>query len=239
MSTLYNHDQPLLAADLVNGAFPDPVRLVLLDLFRAAILHRLGDVWSTVASGTPLTGTTPVQDFYLAPLSKELLQQRKCEFPLLLLDRVGTADFNDETQEIERRTQPWDLHWILGGLEIGHLFRFRAALTHVIPSLVNDICSGGGVHPAYNSGNSVFGPGGIPVGSLRLVNHNADSLEIQGRAETRLYHGVTMRLETTEYDAEDTSSYPDFLTADVAIAVGGGSGGLIPGFIRREVTIGT
>jgi hypothetical protein len=238
MSTLYNHQQPLLVADIDDGALPDPVRAALLALFRAAIIYRFSLVWPTVAATTPLAATaTAVVDWFPAALTVEFFQQRRCKFPLLLLDRVGTAEFTDETDNLERKTQPWDLNWILGPLDVADLHRFRAALTRIIPDLVNDICSQGGIHSSYNGGNAIFGIGGIPVGSMRLANHNADAMPIAGGGNERLYHGVTMRLETTEYDVESTDDYPDFLHADLGVNVGGFEG-LVPGFLHRQVKIG-
>lgn len=239
MSTLYSPSVPLLESDLTDGTAPDPIRLVLLDLFRAALINRFSLTWDTMTAGTPLVNTaSAVVDFYPGALTTELLTERKCEFPLLLVDRVGTVEYAEESLELEKTTQPWDLNWVLGPLRTGELHRFRAALTKLVPDLVRDICSGGGVHPSYNSGNSVFGPGGIPVGSMRLANHNADSLTIQGKGEERLYHGVTCRLETTEYDTDSADNYPDFLTADISVAVGGFEG-LVPDFIKRTVNVGT
>ncbi|HEY3495278.1 MAG TPA: hypothetical protein VGK73_11355 [Polyangiaceae bacterium] len=238
MSTIYAPQQPLLASDLRDGTFPDPVRLVLLDLFRAAIINRFSLTWATVVAEIPgLSATTSaVEDFYLAPLTEQLLQERKFAFPFLLFDRVGTAEYADATLTEEKTTQQWDLHWIVGPLRIGELYRLRSALNKLLPDLIKDVCGRGGVHPAYNDGQSVFGPGGIPLGSMRLVNHNADALPVQNAGNVTLYHGVTMRIETTEFDAEPVDAYPTFLTAAVSIAVGGYEG-LIPDFIKREVKI--
>jgi hypothetical protein len=243
---------PLLASDLSSDAVvPDQLLETLFDLFKTAVEAELTAAWPTIVAGTSLSDTSdPVTQDYKGLLTPAALLETRFTFPLLALGRVGTTEYPEQGLDIDAIQQQWALHWVLGPMNPSQYRRFEAACTAWFPRLVKGICERGGRHPSFTpsgingdgkradgtdfeAGDTPFGPGGINLGSIKLAQSSSDPTVISGDKPTT-YYGCTCTLETVEYDSEELSNFAGFNEAGVSIAVGGGTEGLIPDFIKRE-----
>lgn len=228
----------IVAADLV---LPDALKDTLLGLFAAAINYELagsvtagtcatGTAWSTIRTGTELAAFAAIQDTFPGLPTEQLRLERKAAYPCLYLDRVGQADTEEFTLSQEKRTQQWELTWVLGPMTAGNAQKYRAACTAYVPTIVARTIRRGG-HPAYQSGQTLLGGGtddtyAASLWSIRFLNSVADAVPF-GEGSP-IFYGCTMRLETVELDASVDGAFSDFTGATLKIDGGGGDHGLIP-----------
>jgi len=226
---------PLNSDDITDGLTPlDPARKILIDLFEAAINAELGNVWQKVVGRSaapaitgqldggnahPFFDTLPVAfKLELEPNATTLLQL-KPKFPMLCVHRAGTGTFEPHTLEEDRLVQPWDVHYVLGPLDVADL-RKVADICVPIAKLLRMVVRQRG-HKSYQSGALQFFPG---AGGLMAVD--LESFEGPGQARFAgdesgtLYYAMTAHLKTSELTSDDNSVFPDAEGTDFQIGVG-------------------
>lgn len=227
------HVYPALASDLdaqVSLDTLDPAKRRLLALLKAALNAELGGAWTVVSAATRLTGTTPVQDAYPYRPTPQRVQERKAGWPALYLHRAGKASFDEFTVALQRKVQPWQLHYILGPLEIGDAAKLEDALW-----MAADVVSGVlecGYHPAYESGGMQFGSDQAGIAVARMTGAEVgEALFSQGDNVT--YYACLMDLETEEIGRfRDGVATPyDGMSATYHV---GGSEGLVPDLMQTD-----
>lgn len=210
------------AAAQLAGIFPDPARDALLALFATAINDELAEGWGQIADGTPMAGRNPVQDQLPMEPNQRTVQERHCRFPLLALHRSGSAEYTEHTLVLERRTQQWELHYLLEALTLDHLHRFTGALVYV-PTVVANVIRHRG-HPSYEAGASQFGTGKGGISSIRMVKHESGMARFANDDTSPAYAACTMTFETTELEGWVDGSFADLQGARFDFAVGGSDG---------------
>ncbi len=200
----------------------DPARDRLLELFESAINSEFGTVWSQVLadmpSGFALAGTSPVQDTLPMEPHLEVVQERKCSFPLLCLHRTGNYTVEPFLMDEDKLTQEWHLHYILGPLDIGgqrRILDIGQAIGKLVAAVIRDFG-----HQSYESGAnqieaaglmSLRISGGVPIGRAAF-NDNGKSVA---------YWATRVTLESTEVSAPLTDQLSDFDGMDISLDVGG------------------
>ncbi len=208
----------------------DPVRSRLLALFKAAISAELGPAWNAAAVTTPLATRQVVQSTLEFEPTAAILQQSKHELPILALHRFGDATYENETLEIDRVTQNWLLHYILGPLEVGHA-RLLADILTAVPRVIVPVVRHR-AHPAFEGGKLQFFPDQGGLASLRVVSSQAGQATYAERSET-LYYAAVVQLQSTERFIDVPDAFGPFDAVSYDFTIGGGEG-LIPGLLYAD-----
>lgn len=196
---------PLDPADYTDSFAPaDPTRGTLLALFRAAIIAELGAVWTKVTNTLPSThdlrGTDPVEDLLELPPTHEVMQQRKASFPLLCLHRVETRTYAATSSNNTELAQPWNLHWILGPLDVANSRKLHDACL-IIEGIVNGVIAQG-YHDAYLAGARQIGSGtSIPRIKVTKAEGPGQS-RYGGTDEGPVYWALVITIETAEFGTD-------------------------------------
>jgi hypothetical protein len=188
-----------------NFTAADPIRALLLGLFSAAITAELGEAWSRVSStlefGHQLRGKPAIADtLELAP-THIIMQQRKAAFPLLALHRVDRRTYEYVGWAQRKRTQEWNLHYILGPLEVGAARKLLDSCL-LVEGVVDSVLMQGR-HDAYRSGEPVFGPGS-PLDRVYLTGAEGPGQALYGgeRDSGTIYWATVLSITTTETGAD-------------------------------------
>lgn len=194
----------------------DPAKVVLLDLFEAAISNELGATWANSRLGA-LEGKPPVSTKIPEEASKAIITNTKLTFPMLFVWRDGDPVHDMYTNGRRRKTQRWGIEWILGAYQPELAPGFSAAL-HYFSTLVDQICQMGG-HPAYPEGNdgefpfqALFDTStgcGFTTAEVKSSASGAASFTEENTGP--VYHGCRVIIETTEVSGQqdDTlNAYP-------------------------------
>ncbi len=218
--------------DSDNGALTslDPGRDMLLALFAAAINSELGAAWTAVTDTLPaghrLRGTSPVEDTSPAIPTEQNLTQRKAGWPLLVIHRDGRGEFTDYTLELDKLTQPWKLHWIVGPLDIidqRKILDVGQAIAKILRLVVRKRG-----HKAYQSGAlQFFGDTGA-FSSVELTGYvGPDQAGFAGDKSTTFFWAVEADFVTQELSGYvEGSDGADLEAMDLILGVGGGEGTL-------------
>lgn len=219
-----------IAGKLGAGAFPatlddaagkgwatrDPLRETFGALYRDTVNAELGTLWTTVTAGhSTLAGTNPVQAVYELPPSRDLLQQAKVEFPAVFVHRTGRAEFGEHTLHIDKLTQRWMVHHVLGGLNSADERRFGDMLLDASKVMLWALRNRG--HSAHQSGAHPFADVGLL--SLRILAREGPGPAALGE-EGQTYFATSLELETVELSGDDISGLEDFVGADFTFDVG-------------------
>lgn len=202
----------------------DPARDTLLALFAAAINSELGAAWTAVVRDLPvdhrLSGTSPVQSTLpFIPTEQHLLQVKK-GFPILCLAREGRGEFADHGLELDKLTQPWKLHWIIGPLDVidqRKILDIGQAIAKVLRLVIRKRG-----HKAYQSGALQFFDDTTPLSSVELTGFVGPAhAGYAGDASTVIFWAVEADLVTTEISADlEDSGGCDIDALDLMLGVG-------------------
>jgi hypothetical protein len=198
----------------------DPVRSRLLALFKAALIAELAPAWNRV-SGTPLDGKAVVESAVEFEPTKEHLTQFNAEHPVLALHRSGPGVSEAHTLELDKITQPWTLHYILGPLDVAGARKLGDLCQVLVPRVIATVIRRQG-HPAYESGALQFFPGTGGLQSIRLVSFEAGAARYADTTET--VYACTMALEIVETCQDTPGAEGDFDSVGMDIGIGGGEG---------------
>lgn len=225
-------DLPVSATDVVDTLAPlDPARDTLVSLFQTAINAELLAPWSTIMATLDPThplrtgGPNPINDVLPLEPSPTVMQQRKAVFPLLCLHRTGTARYDEIALggQVERLTQSWDVHYILGPVDTGTL-RKVADICVAVTKIVRLVIRRRG-HPAFQNGAlqwypAHFGTVGT-LGTVTLTGYDGPGqAQFATGPDAPLYYAVTMHLETAEHTVDDPNAFGNFDATDIEIAAG-------------------
>jgi hypothetical protein len=203
---------------------------VLAELFKAAINAELTDVWQKivgVSGGTdgvigtkhPLYNTLPVADTLELEPSQQVMTQRHAVWPLLCVHRVGKAEYTWTTIEIQRRIQQWNLHYILGPVDIADLHKLSKVCIGVA-GIVSMVLRDYG-HKAYKNGETQFFQGsGAHFAWIWLKSHEGPGNARFNEGDQTIYYAITMGLETAEDLTDTQEAFADFDAVDYSIGVG-------------------
>ena len=195
----------------------DPMVVVLTDLIKAAVNSELGAAWTKVTnslgSGHRLYGTSPIQDTLAGHRpSQEIVQHRKCKFPLLAVHRSGKATYSRKSGTKRQKTQQWEVHYIVGLLDLAESWKIEQALDPGIPTVVDRVLDRQR-HPSYAAGAAQFG--GL-CASVEMVEHEAGQAAF-GEGKDSVFHACLITLETVE--TTDKVEGTDELTTSNELAV--------------------
>jgi hypothetical protein len=197
----------------------DPVRGRLLGLFRAALTAELATVWGQV-SGTSLDGKAVVQSTLELEPTHQVVQAANLEYPLLALHRSGPGVVESQTLEIDKVTQTWTLHYILGPLDVASQRKLCDILI-VVPRIIQAVIRRRG-HEAYESGALQFFPDTGGLQSIRIVNFESGSARFAGN-DVPIF-AVTVNLEIAETVTDVPGAEGDFDSVSMDVGIGGGEG---------------
>lgn len=224
----------------------DPALDTLLGLFQAAVNAELGPAWGTIMATMPAShplraaGPNPINDTLGLEPSPGVMQQRKTGFPLLCVHRTGSAKYDEVAigGGIERLIQNWDVHYILGPLDVGDLEkvnRICVAVTKVVRMVIRRRG-----HPAYQGGALQFFPAQIgsigSLGAVTLTGYDGPGQALFVGGDGPTYYAVTMHLETAEHTADDVQTFGNFDAADISIA-SGDADQLLPNMVQAETDV--
>jgi len=233
---------PAQAGDVDTTLAPlDPGRDALLALCAAAINAELGAAWrkvvATVPSEQQIDRQNPVGDTFPGAPTPATMLERKAHFPLLALHRDGRGVYEPHLIDHDRLRQPWEMHYILGPLDVGDTRRLQEACIAAAKLVSRTISQGG--HPAYQGGALVlFGsdPETALFGELRMVSHEGPGQAVfAGDEKQTPYMAITMQLESLEYPSlrsDDSAGALDGVDLDVGI--GGAPEGIIHGLLYAD-----
>lgn len=243
-----------LPPDVLDMTGLDPARATLAALFSTAINAELAGPWGqatgTLPSTHPLRGTMPVQDVLELEPSPQVMQQRRAGWPLLCLHRTGAGVLEQHTinGQVERLTQPWDLHYILGPLDVAQM-RQLADICIAAVKVVR-LCIRRRGHPAYLGGALQFFPtvtGTAPdqvvplfpsasyLGSVELKSYDGPGqAAYAGDEKNVLYYAVTMHLETVEYTTDQDLETDVVAEADISVALQNDDDNPIDDFVQGQ-----
>jgi hypothetical protein len=222
---------PVEEDDVTDGLrVLDPARNVLIELFRSAINSELSEAWTKATTGTILAGTSPVED--VLEMHSGEIKERKGAFPLLMLYRDGTGTYEQHTLFDDRLVQQWQLHYILGPLDI-ELVRKVGDACIAAAKIVRMVIRDRG-HRSYENGAVQFGDGKGSLSSIELKSQEGPGqASFIGSDDSPLYYAISLTLETTELTGDNLEAFPTFEGASFEIGVGGGEG-TIPGLIYAD-----
>jgi hypothetical protein len=229
-------DLPIDPAGISTTLAPlDPARTVLAGLFKAAINAELGPAWTKATAGLShkhlLFGSLPLADVLELEPSVPVMQDRKPAWPLLCVHRTGTATHEEHTLggQIQRITQQWGVHYILGPLDVGELRKLSDACI-AVAKIVN-LCIRRRGHPAYQGGALQFFQGHGRIGAIRIVSHDGPGqASFASDPKGVQYYATTLVLETVEYSYNVDGADGDFEGLDLTIDAGSDDG-VLPGLI--------
>lgn len=223
---------PLRPVDY-NGSFvaADVARSRLLALFRTAITYELREVWSAAtAKVDPLFNKQPVEDTLELEPTRQVMQDRKAGFPLLVLHRVGKGDWFEHTIDMDRRDQDWRLYYILPPLKTEDLRRV-GDVCMIVPEVVRRTIRNHG-HKAFEDGALQWFGDSSGIGSIRLKSQNVGQGAFSEDDNAPQYLTVMMELATSEYSEDfPDDEFPEFDGTDYHVGLDG-DGGVLPEFIE-------
>jgi len=231
---------PINVAEFSTTLAPlDPARTRLLSLFSTAINYELGEVWTKVTNTFPpnhaLYGTRPVQDLLEIRPSARVMQERKAIFPLLCLHRVGRAQWDFYTLEIERRIQDWALIYILPALGVGEQRKVGDVLL-AVPAIVRRVIRNHG-HKAFENGALQFFGDASGIGAIRLTGQtDFGNAPFADSADAPLYYTIVCELQTHEYSQDVADEFGDAEGVDFVVGVGD-SDEVVPAFIEANTDV--
>lgn len=229
---------PLTADDIddtdLSFGSADPASTMMLDLFSQAITSELTAAWTKVCAGLnanhPLyNSTTPVGDSMGHEPTSELVQERVCKWPLLALHRTGEFTLEPHTLHELKRTQTWNLHYILGPrFSIETDAKLTGALDWVALVVATAIQKRG--HPDYDSGNlQFFGTDAddtlgerATIGSVSLIRSQTGQAVFSDGNKDARYPALRIDIETIEYGDETLAAFPTVTGMDLYEHVGNG-----------------
>jgi hypothetical protein len=219
---------PLSDTDETTLASLDPARDIMLALFAAAINDEIMPRWADAVAGSPLAGTSPVQDRLPALPDIDAIQQRRCRFPLLSVARSeDPATITELTLWQEQLTQRWDVDYILSPLTVGDSRKLGDILPAVAKVIALVIRQGG--HRAYGP-NVVFGQL-CGFDSIKIQSFKTGTARFAD--DSTRYHALSLSLETTELETVSDHTAAPFHGASIALGTGD-STGTIPNLIEAE-----
>lgn len=185
----------------------DRGRDVVLALAKAALGAEFSDSWTKEATGTALSGQSPVADSIgLAP-DPEMVLQRKAGWPLLCVYRDPEYKVDEFTLWRWRVTSQIHIDWIIGPLNIADTNKLNAFLQRAVKALVATFAEGG--HPSYSASSGgralqILGgdnpdDGGAGFSKWKLTRCNAGQAAFATAAkEAAKYWAVSCTLEVEE-----------------------------------------
>jgi hypothetical protein len=230
---------PTTAADVTDTLVSlDPGRDLLLELFASAINSELGEVWTTVTgtmgSDHKFAGTSPVQSTLPEEPTKQNLTSVKKNFPLLALHRDPEEETKWEpyTLEVDKLTQQWKLHYILGPLDIIDQRKLKD-IGQAVAKIVKLVIKKRG-HPSYQSGALQFFDDTSRFARVDMVSSKGPTQAGFGEgADTTVYWAMLIKLETEELSSFIEGSLGPVDAADITIGIGGGEG-ILPDGIQAQ-----
>lgn len=185
----------------------DPAADILRELFAAALVSELTPVWAAAVQGSPLEGTSPIEQTLSVMPDAETLSQMKAGVPLFCLSRSpGGAQFGDLTLETRQLVQRWDVDYILCPLTTGNFMRVQDVLQAV--GKVIDLVIENGGHRAYRTQTSdnaiqavnVLGTGVNCCGfwKCRVVDMQLGPASFSAKGDGPRYYACGLTLETIE-----------------------------------------
>ena len=203
----------------------DPARDTMLALFAAACNFELGPAWAVAIAGTPLVGTSVVQDTWPGPLTPEVVLQRKCGFPCLFLSRDGQGKYDDFSLARKELTQTWGLHYILSPIDIGDARKLQDILVRIGATVMATIERKG--HPAYQNGDAVLWD--TELATLNIMTATAGQARFADTDKTSpLYHSLSMELISTEIVEPLQGTAADWKGTGYSISAGNADGMVQP-----------
>jgi hypothetical protein len=223
-------DLPVDVTEIDNTLTPlDPGRDVMLALFEAAINAELTAAWVRMARGFPrdagVSTTLPVADTYPGEPTPQVMKERQAVFPLLALHRSGEHTYEQQTLELDLLRQPWELHYIVGPLDVAATRQLQD-VCQAVSKIVRRTVERRG-HPAYESGVEQFFPdGSAPFSSAELKGGQMGPAAFAGDEKSTPYYALTLRLETTEVArVNGEGSFGPFDGTDYDFGIGNGPDG--------------
>lgn len=203
---------------------------VLAELFKAAINAELSEAWPALVGATggpagvigsnhPLFNTSAVADTLEIEPSRQVMTQRKALWPLLAVHRVEKGVYSWFTTEIQRLTQQWAIHYILGPLDIGDLHKLNKICV-AVPKIISMVLRDCG-HRAYQGGATQFFAGsGAHFAYAWMKAHEGPGHARFNDGDDTIYYAVTVTIETAEDLHDKDAAYAEFDGADYSIGVG-------------------
>jgi hypothetical protein len=230
---------PTTAADVTDTLVSlDPGRDLLLELFASAINSELGEVWTavtgTMGTSHPFAGTTPVQGKLPEEPTRQNLTSLKKGFPLLALHRDPEEETKYEpyTLEVDKLTQQWKLHYILGPLDVIDQRKLKD-IGQAVAKIVKLVIKKRG-HPSYQSGALQFFGDTGSFSRVDLLSSKGPTQAGFGEgSDTTIYWSMLMKLETEELSSFVEGSLAEVEAADISVGIGGGEG-ILPDAISAQ-----
>jgi len=222
---------PLRAADF-DGTFTsvDPARQRMLALFKAAITHELTPVWDrATANCSALFDKAPVQDTLELEPTPRVLTDRKTDFPLLVLHRIGRGEWFEHTIDMDRRDQDWRLYYILPPLKVEDLRRIGDVCLIVAEVVRRTIRNHG--HVAYENGALQWFGDETGIGSIKIKAQNIGQAPFAEDDNAPLYHMLVLEIATQEYSQDVPEEFGEFEGIDYHVGLATDEG-TIPEFIE-------
>lgn len=230
---------PVHAGDVTTTLAPlEPGRDMLLELFSAALNAELTEAWhkvtQSIPSGQKIDRDKPVADTFPGEPTKQAFQERKPAFPLLALHPTGRGLYEPHLIGIRKLVQPWELHYILGPLDVADNRRLQDICRAA--SKIIERTTERGAHPGYKGGAQQFGgddPAVSLFGGIEVTGHEGPGgALVLGDEGSTPYYAITIFLTTVEYTGEDTSQTSVPLQgADYDMGIGGEPAGTIHGLL--------
>lgn len=222
---------PLRPADF-NGSFVsvDPARSRLLALFRTAINYELSEVWPLATKNTaPLFNKQPVQDTLELEPTKQLMQERKAAFPLLVLHRVGRGDWFEHTLDMDRRDQDWRLYYILPALKTEDMRRI-GDVCMVVSEVVRRTIRNHG-HKAFEDGALQWFGDASGIGAIKVKSQTIGHASFSEDENAPAFLMIMIELSTSEYSEDLPEEFAGFDGVDYHVGLASDEGTL-PEFIE-------
>lgn len=222
---------PLRPVDF-DGTFTsvDPARARLLALFRTAISYELSEVWpAATANCAPLFNKQPVQDTLELEPTKRVMEERKADFPMLVLHRVGRGDWFEHTLDMDRRDQDWHLYYILPPLKTEDLRRVGDVCMVVAEVVRRTIRNHG--HKAFENGALQWFGDASGIGAIKIKSQNVGQASFANDENAPLYLMLMIELQTSEFSQDLLEEFDDFDGTDYHVGLDG-DGGVVPEFIE-------
>jgi hypothetical protein len=218
---------PFSAEDVDDAelSITDAAQDTLLALFAAAINDELTAAFQKVCAAIPaLAGKLPVVDRWPGQLTPQVMKERKADFPILAVYRIGTATWTQRTLDVLQLNQEWGIDYVLGPLDTGPLQRVGRILQKVIALLQLVLWQRG--HKAYRDGETQFGD----ANSLQwafIESHEFGQAKFVNDETGVVYYALSAKMTTVEVDSDVEGVLPDFTGTTFTFGVGG-SDGVLP-----------
>lgn len=210
-----------LAFPLEADADIDPARDRLLELFKMAINYEFGARWTAAVQSldprSKFFPTLPVSDALPCAPTKRAIEQRKSGFPLLCLHRSGDIEVEQYVMDSHRLVQDWTMHWILGPGDL-EVERKLGDFWPGIVKLVAHVIRQRG-HSAYDNGRLQFFTDTSAISGISIVRASPLGVASFSDEDSATYHAGFLTLSVTEVARDNLEAYPDFVAADVDVAL--------------------